>query len=317
MTAPSASAPAPPLLARTQSGLVADALTAATGRADRARADPHRGRRRAARRWPRSAAPASSSARCATRCCADEVDLAVHSLKDLPTAPADGIALAAVPLREDPRDVVVARDGLTLGELPQGARVGTGSPRRVAQLAGARPRRRAGRGARQRRHPDRQGPLRRARRRRAGPCRAGPAGPAGRGHRGARPDPGAAGTGPGRPGGRVPRSDTDLVATCVRRALDDPPTRACVEASERCSPSSRPAARRRSAHWPKLRKATTVTNSGSARSPSPSTARCPCAVPPPGRSTTRSAWARSSPPRCSPRAQHELISTTHAPQTPK
>ncbi len=63
-----------------------------------------------------------------------EVDVAVHSLKDLPTAAADGIALAAVPPREDPRDVVVARDGLTLGELPAGSRVGTGSPRRVAQL---------------------------------------------------------------------------------------------------------------------------------------------------------------------------------------
>jgi hydroxymethylbilane synthase len=58
----------------------------------------------------------------------------VHSLKDLPTTPDDRIALAAVPSREDPRDVVVARDGLTLGELPQGARIGTGSPRRAAQL---------------------------------------------------------------------------------------------------------------------------------------------------------------------------------------
>ncbi len=66
---------------------------------------------------------------------AGEVDLAVHSLKDLPTAPADGIELAAVPLREDPRDALIARDGLTLGELPPGARVGTGSPRRVAQIA--------------------------------------------------------------------------------------------------------------------------------------------------------------------------------------
>jgi hydroxymethylbilane synthase len=63
-----------------------------------------------------------------------EVDLAVHSLKDLPTGAAEGIALAAVPPREDPRDVIVARDGLTLGELPVGARVGTGSPRRAAQL---------------------------------------------------------------------------------------------------------------------------------------------------------------------------------------
>lgn len=62
------------------------------------------------------------------------VDLAVHSLKDLPTAPEPGIALAAVPLREDSRDVVVARDGLTLGELPVGSRVATGSPRRQAQL---------------------------------------------------------------------------------------------------------------------------------------------------------------------------------------
>ncbi len=62
------------------------------------------------------------------------IDVAVHSLKDLPTGPADGITLAAVPLREDPRDVLVARDGLTLGELPPGSTVGTGSPRRVAQL---------------------------------------------------------------------------------------------------------------------------------------------------------------------------------------
>lgn len=65
---------------------------------------------------------------------AGDVDVAVHSLKDLPTGPAAGIALAAVPLREDPRDVVVARDGLTLGELPAGSTIGTGSPRRAAQL---------------------------------------------------------------------------------------------------------------------------------------------------------------------------------------
>jgi hydroxymethylbilane synthase len=65
---------------------------------------------------------------------AGEVDVAVHSLKDLPTYPHDGVLLAAVPTREDPRDVLVARDGLTLGELPVGSRVGTGSPRRVAQL---------------------------------------------------------------------------------------------------------------------------------------------------------------------------------------
>ncbi|CAA9341169.1 MAG: Porphobilinogen deaminase [uncultured Nocardioidaceae bacterium] len=64
----------------------------------------------------------------------DEVDVAVHSLKDLPTIPAEELALAAVPLREDPRDAVVARAGMTLGELPVGSRIGTGSPRRSAQL---------------------------------------------------------------------------------------------------------------------------------------------------------------------------------------
>jgi hydroxymethylbilane synthase len=66
---------------------------------------------------------------------AGEVDLAVHSLKDLPTAPEPGLTVAAIPGREDPRDALVARDRLTLGELPAGAVVGTGSPRRVAQLA--------------------------------------------------------------------------------------------------------------------------------------------------------------------------------------
>lgn len=64
-----------------------------------------------------------------------EVDFAVHSLKDIPTYPDERLTLAAIPEREDVRDVVVARDGLTLGELPAGSRVGTGAPRRVAQLS--------------------------------------------------------------------------------------------------------------------------------------------------------------------------------------
>ncbi|MDC5696424.1 hydroxymethylbilane synthase [Intrasporangium calvum] len=63
------------------------------------------------------------------------VDVAVHSLKDLPTAPEPGLVVAAVPPREDSRDVLVARDGLTLGELPPGSVIGTGSPRRTSQLA--------------------------------------------------------------------------------------------------------------------------------------------------------------------------------------
>jgi len=62
------------------------------------------------------------------------IDIAVHSYKDLPTAAAPGLVIAAVPLRADPRDALVARDGLTLGELPAGSRIGTGSPRRAAQL---------------------------------------------------------------------------------------------------------------------------------------------------------------------------------------
>jgi hydroxymethylbilane synthase len=67
-----------------------------------------------------------------------EADLAVHSLKDLPTGPAAGIVLAAVPPRDDPRDALVARDGAKLADLPPGARIGTGSPRRAAQLLGLR-----------------------------------------------------------------------------------------------------------------------------------------------------------------------------------
>ncbi|HEY0574006.1 MAG TPA: hydroxymethylbilane synthase [Pseudonocardia sp.] len=63
-----------------------------------------------------------------------QVDFAVHSYKDLPTASDPRLTLAAVPLREDPRDALVARDGMVLGELPTGSKVGTGSPRRAAQL---------------------------------------------------------------------------------------------------------------------------------------------------------------------------------------
>src|SRR5580698_5624221 len=67
-----------------------------------------------------------------------EVDLAVHSLKDLPAGPAKNITLAAVPPRDDPRDALVARDGAKLADLPAGARIGTGSPRRAAQLLALR-----------------------------------------------------------------------------------------------------------------------------------------------------------------------------------
>lgn len=69
----------------------------------------------------------------------ERVDVVVHSYKDLPTAPADGIALTAVPERENPFDALCARNRLTLGELPPGSTVGTGSPRRAAQLRTHRP----------------------------------------------------------------------------------------------------------------------------------------------------------------------------------
>jgi hydroxymethylbilane synthase len=70
---------------------------------------------------------------------AGDVDLAVHSLKDLPTGPAEGILLAAIPVRDDPRDALAARNGAKLADLPLDARIGTGSPRRAAQLLMLRP----------------------------------------------------------------------------------------------------------------------------------------------------------------------------------
>lgn len=68
-----------------------------------------------------------------------DAELAVHSAKDLPTAETPGLTIAAYLPRADARDVLVTRDGLTLATLPPGARVGTGSPRRVAQLLAHRP----------------------------------------------------------------------------------------------------------------------------------------------------------------------------------
>jgi hydroxymethylbilane synthase len=70
---------------------------------------------------------------------ADDVDLAVHSLKDLPTDAVDGLELAAVPPRETVRDVLASAANVTIADLPPGARVGTGSARRRAQLLAFRP----------------------------------------------------------------------------------------------------------------------------------------------------------------------------------
>ncbi|SCL63754.1 hydroxymethylbilane synthase [Micromonospora citrea] len=119
-------------LAMAQSGHVAEALTAATGRpvelvevvtaGDRSSAPVHR----------LGVGVFVSALRDALT--AGTIDFAVHSYKDLPTAAAPGLHVAAVPPRQDPRDALVARDGRTLAELPPGAGVGTGALRRVAQL---------------------------------------------------------------------------------------------------------------------------------------------------------------------------------------
>jgi hydroxymethylbilane synthase len=120
-------------LARTQSEAVADAITAATGipvelvyivtEGDRSSA--------AVAQLGGTGVFVAAIRRALLE---GSLDLAVHSYKDLPTAAEPGLTIAAIPAREDPRDALVARDGLTLGELPPGSKVGTGAPRRVAQL---------------------------------------------------------------------------------------------------------------------------------------------------------------------------------------
>ncbi len=119
-------------LALAQSRHVADALTAATGRAVELVSIVTAG--------DRSTAPVAhlgvgvfvSALRDALT--TGEIDFAVHSYKDLPTAGHPGLHIAAVPPREDARDALVARDGLTLAELAPGATIGTGAVRRIAQL---------------------------------------------------------------------------------------------------------------------------------------------------------------------------------------
>jgi hydroxymethylbilane synthase len=68
-----------------------------------------------------------------------EIDLAVHSMKDVPTHLPEGLAIVAIPEREDPRDVLISRDGVTLDRLKAGSRIGTSSLRRQAQLLHLRP----------------------------------------------------------------------------------------------------------------------------------------------------------------------------------
>jgi hydroxymethylbilane synthase len=120
-------------LARTQSQAVADAITAATGTPVELVHIVTEGDRSSAA-IAQLGGTGVFVAAIRRALLEGSVDLAVHSYKDLPTAPEPGLIIAAVPVREDPRDALVARDGLTLGELPPGSRIGTGAPRRVAQL---------------------------------------------------------------------------------------------------------------------------------------------------------------------------------------
>jgi len=119
-------------LARAQSIYVADALTAATGRPVELVEIVTAGDRSSAPVAQLGVGVFVSALRDAL--VANEIDFAVHSYKDLPTAVPGGLHIAAVPAREDPRDALVARDGNALAELPDGAVVGTGAIRRIAQL---------------------------------------------------------------------------------------------------------------------------------------------------------------------------------------
>ncbi|STZ58296.1 hydroxymethylbilane synthase [Mycolicibacterium tokaiense] len=119
------------LLATTQAGVIRDALIAAGHAAELVIISTA---------GDRSSAPIAEigvgvfTAALREAIAAGEVDMAVHSYKDLPTAQDPRFVIAAIPPREDARDALVARDGLVLGELPTGSVIGTSSPRRAAQL---------------------------------------------------------------------------------------------------------------------------------------------------------------------------------------
>lgn len=123
------------LMAMTQSGLVADALTARTGHEVELVGVTTEGDVSRANLAQIGGTGVFVSA-LRDKVLSGEVDFAVHSLKDLPTSPTEGIALAAIPPRDDPRDALCGT--AKLADLRSGARVGTGSPRRVAQLRGLR-----------------------------------------------------------------------------------------------------------------------------------------------------------------------------------
>lgn len=123
-------------LALAQSGQVADALSAATGLPVELKVISTKGDRVQDRPLPEVGGKGLFTLELEQELRARTIDLAVHSLKDLPTEDSEGLIVACYPERVDPRDVLV---GVPLAQLPQGAIVGTGSARRATQLRALRP----------------------------------------------------------------------------------------------------------------------------------------------------------------------------------
>lgn len=247
-----------------------------------------------------------------------EVDFAVHSLKDLPTAQPEGLVLAAVPVREDPRDVLVARDGLTLGQLPPGSRIGTGSPRRMAQLNAY---------ARAHGLGIETVPIRGNVDTRIGFVRSGEldavvlaaAGLSRLGRTGEVTDFLSVDTvlpapGQGALAIECAASSADLAAALAE--LDDPYTRAAVTAERALLAALEAAAPhlwvRWPTSWPTVRLSTNCACAGSSGPPTvPRWCSCPPPVPSPRRTTTRRPSVANSRPRCSPRVRPVLWGSEH------
>ena len=127
-------------LALAQAGAVADRLAQAhPGRSFALQRITTRGDRDLTRALPAIGGKGLFTAEIEDALRGGEIQLAVHSLKDLPTELPEGLCVAAVPEREDARDALISRAGVGLDELPKGSRVGTSSLRRRAQLLAARP----------------------------------------------------------------------------------------------------------------------------------------------------------------------------------
>ena len=224
-------------LATTQSRWVADRLRALGHEVELVEITTEGDRSRRAARRP-SAAPASSSRPSARRCTTAASTSPCTRSRTCRPRPRTSSCVAAIPVREDSRDVLVARDGLTLGELPVGSVVGTGSPRRARPARRARPRPRAcGRSAAT--STPASGFVTTGALDAVVLARAGlrpPRSPR-RGHRGPRPDPGAPGA---RARARSPSSAAPTAADVIAAvaALDDADTRTCVTA-ERAAPRRR------------------------------------------------------------------------------